>query len=283
MVRLVSSRVHRCYSQKGGNRSARNERMLNVIHVLACTILSAHRDYSFIKSGSLLPSPTNTSGIGFLLVFLVQIFDLYAAIKAHRTFYSRFPEGKKFRSFLDIPTNVDVIVASLYIVSSLVYYFFSIILKWRTIVARNSMLYVLLANYSINFLAAFVNFALSTPSDLFMPPSMFRWQNVIVGFFTIGSLLKVYSTVLEIVFATRLRQLSLFAGGSMLFADVLIWFGSLLNFRRVSLFLIWARVWINDEMKRRRSSTDARFISWFTSSQSNFDGSDVESDGIEDA
>ena len=48
IARFLSSRLHRCYSSHSGQRSARNERLTGVLHLLSCLLSIATANLTFL-------------------------------------------------------------------------------------------------------------------------------------------------------------------------------------------------------------------------------------------
>lgn len=279
MVRLVSSRVHRCYSRSGAQRSARNERLNDFAHLIACTTALLDKDISFTTFGKAVVIPASSSAIGVFLLFIVHTFDLFAAYNAHNMFYKWSREYRKKRAFMASPTNVDMLITSFYFLSSVVFYTVasSVVLKGATLQEKAQKVHV--ATSFLHFAGSFFNIALSLPGQEYeVPPSMSRAQNMVVALFNAGSLIKLYSALLETSDGVLGPGIQVFLGEAATAANALIWIGSAFNFVRVSKFLAKVHAWVKEEMNKNGKTHYKGLLSWFKSSRVNIETIDNDSE-----
>lgn len=276
MVRLITSRLHRCYSRRGGVRSARNERIIDITHLLACTAFLIDRDFSFLSGRHTLPLPPSVGLFGCALLLFAHSVDLYATVLAHNMFYRISKTPKKLQSFISTPTKIDGLVAACFLIPSILH---SISVTGLLRLEADAVAWMNAYLAGLVLFGSALNYMLSLPSlDFKMPPPMARAQNSILVLFTIGCVLRVTASSLMVLPVGASAELADFVQTLLMLADLVVWFGSVLNFVRVSRLLKRVQHWASDDIKDKGNQKG--LLSWFKSSKSNelsdFDSSDLE-------
>lgn len=277
MVRLVSSRIHRCYGSNGEAESARNERLNDTIHFIswAFLLLNHNVDLYFLKRSRIIDYIG--AFCAFLLVLVCSI-DLQAVATAHRLFYKWPKQGYRHTSFWSIPTKVDFLVSLFYLLGS--------ILNVGTIpFLHNSgneekvrSIYLAVGSAMCFCFGALVSAVTSIPSLGFLVPGgVARAQNIVVNLFLLGSTFILSAGVGRIMVPTGV-QINLFFDRLALVGGSVILIGSGLNYMRVMILLRTVERWVVDEKKGNIDRSPRGLLSWFKSSRSNHDTSDLESD-----
>lgn len=279
MVRLISSRLHRCYSRRSVARSARLEKLSAVLHVLAVAGLAVHNEWgSFFNTATLAAPPPVVLIGGSLLLILVHTIDFYATLVAHRKFYC-WPRGyKRTRGVLSSPTKVDALVVAAYLSASAVLLAASIGIGGPSWMPSNVPPRIDVAFSAMCALAAALNLVLSLPSlDFGIPLSLARLHNFIAGVFCIASVTK-----LQCALVSHLPDISpditRLQARICLIADVAIVLAAVANFVRTLRFLAKTRYWAMDNGRNDTERTKKGLLSWFKSSTASANGSDPDSD-----
>lgn len=283
MSRLVSSRLHRCYSRGNATSNARAEILTAFLHVAAAIGLFASRDWAVVTGLSKAPTTPRFVHVGasFLLV-LVHGLDFCAAMVAHRMFY-RWPRVyRRPRSLLSIPSKADGLVVSAYLCGSVVLLASAVGLagtKWTSasIPSRTDTIYSLMC-----VLGAVLNLVLSLPTlDFNVSLVLARFHNLICTTFCIAAVVKLQGAI--IVHTTAIsddarRLFSILA----LAADTVVVFAAFGNLLRIFRFLSKTQYRVTDEVKGDSDRNKKGLFAWFKSSRSSPDGSDVDSDLADD-
>lgn len=274
MVRLVSSRVHRCYSRSRGQSSARNERLIDIFHLLACTAVLFDKNFipGFAKAeswGSIAISAP------YLVLMLIQLLDFYASLIAHRMFYSWTQSRYAPRSFLSTPSTVDGVSTCFYFIG----YVMHLVASSGCCVPTKGL--ISLAGQLFLLLGVMSNLILSTPSlDFRLPSAMSRAQNAVLAFFLIGIGFNVEAAALNLCLEERTIGHELFSARSAALGAALIWFGSAMNLLRVGKFMLSVQIWISEELRNRSEAEGNGIFSWFRPSKQDYI-SDLDSDDLE--
>ncbi len=284
MVKLVTSRVHRCYSSIGGVRSARNERLNDIMHLLAVTLVLA-------SSILALPYSTRTSfadrqtmtAFGTGLLTLVQLCDMFAISTAHRMFYQSPRQTSKRKPFFESPSKIDALVSALCLAASLAA-FFAVRFPGAANVAKDvafGQKLAVLAS-SLFLLATFINSVIGVPGlAAKLPGSLLRAHHVTVSLFLAGSAANVaIAAIASSVLQSDALNGVMAAGCVGSYA--LIWVGSAVNCSRVSSLLSKARRGSeggSDDLSNRRPTG---FFSWFKASKSDNDAASDSSDDFDE-
>lgn len=276
MVRLVSSRIHRCYSRNGGQRSSRNEQITDLAHVLGCLLFVVNRNSPTI-SAMITPEMSQEAGtLGWMLFLISHLSDLRASITAHRMFYKWPKVGKKYNGFFSTPTRVDAAISvfclggGLLLAGSNTY--FSKYLDIR------SERYMAACSAFLLCIGAFMNLVISLPSlDFNVPPGIARLQNLVVSFFIMGSMIRFNSALAKVIAEGEFLP-PISAQWFSLAADLLILLGAAINCLRVQHLLKNVHHWMGDEARGDGDKPPRGLLSWFKSSRSNNEMSDYDSD-----
>lgn len=284
MARLISSRLHRCYSRNGVQRSARIENLSTIIHVTAIFALLFARDFS-----PLLPTrPTFTIPPFFVtltacVLLLIHLLDFYAAYAAHHKIYRFSKTHKKPVRFLSTPTKIDCLIVSFHLLGT-----FTLLVSASGIAGPSwtgpSIPPSVNACFCLfSLFAVTINLILSLPSlDFGVPTALARAQNTIVTLFCMATLIKLQAILLPFISDLSASTQDVLA--RCLFASDLTIFGaSLINVIRVSKFLSTTRYWAMEEVRTDQGRTNRQgLLSWFKTSRATADGSDIDSDDLDE-
>lgn len=278
MTRLVSSRIHRCYSRGGGQRSARNERLVDFIHLCACILLFVKGNISFFPLKSFSDFAGYTSELGGILLVVSNVADLFATLTAHRMFYKWSKSGKRRFSFLSTSTRVDAVISFLHTAGSILF-----ALSTSSLSKTVDQTVLLFASVTSSFtivLGSLTNVIASMPSlDYMVPAPMARAQNSVVSLFLMGSLTRLYATVIPASASNELKNaMQLNLQWLPLTADALMISGSILNLARVMFLVRKVQYWANDGTKSEKATPQRGLLSWFKSSRSHEGMSEYDSD-----
>lgn len=284
MVRLISSRLHRCYSRNGLQRSARIENLSTIVHVLGIFALLFARDFS-----PLLPTqPTFTTPPFFVtltacILLLIHLLDFYAAYAAHYKFYNWSKTYKKPASFLSTPTKIDCLIASFHVCGTFILLLSACGITGPSWSGSNIPPSVNACFCLFSLFAATINLVLSLPSlDFGVPISLARVQNIIVSLFCMATLTKLQALLLPF-FSDLSSSTHDHLARCLFAADLVIFWGSLINIIRVTKFLSTTRYWALEEVRTDQGRTNRRgLLSWFKGSRAVVDRSDVDSEDFDD-
>lgn len=276
MVRLVSSRIHRCYSRNGGQGSARNEQITDLVHVLGCLLFVVNRN-SLTISAMISPEISKEAGtLGWMLFLISNLSDLRASIAAHRMFYKWSKMGKKFNSFLSTPTRVDAAISVFCLVGGLLLAGSNTC--FSKYLNRSSEGYLAVCSAFLLCIGALMNLVISLPSlDFNVPAGIARMQNLVVAFFIMGSLLRFNSALAKVIVEGDSLP-PIFVQRFSLAADLLILLGAVINCIRVRHLLKNVHHWMVNEARGDGDKPPRGLLSWFKSSRSNNEMSDYDSD-----
>lgn len=283
MVRLISSRLHRCYSRRGVQRSTQIENLSTIIHLFTWFGLMLALDLSTSLSNhfSFSIPPFFLTLITFQLL-TIQIFDFYAAYIAHRKFYRWSKIYKRPAGFLSTPTKVDALITSFHIFGAFILFASSCGIlgpPWSDGVIPTQVNFFFCL---VSFIAIVLNLVLSLPSlDFGVPVMLARVQNLVVALFCVATVFKLQILGFQL-FVDFPRSAKDFLLKCLLGADTLILTASLLNVVRVAKFLSRTRYWAMEEVKTDRSGDKKGLLSWFKGYRTTADGSDIESDDLDD-
>lgn len=247
MVRLVSSRLHRCYSRKGGQRSARNERLISLTHLL--TVLIPFLSHPLLLSylPILLTPPIWLPVVQVSLLLVVHLHDFYATFIAHRLYYRWSKVYKRPPGFLATATKVDAAIVACHLSAVLVLFATRAGLVARAPPGAPLPLFVSLAYSIAACVGTLLNAVLALPSlDFVLPGVMMRAHNVVVISFVMASVMHVTCVCLldslqmissvdagmSVVIAIRQCVQMLRLG-----ADGLVCIGAMVNLARVWRFV----------------------------------------------
>jgi len=284
MVRLVSSRIHRCYSRRGAQRSARNEKLTNLAHILACTALIASQDLSFLQANKRnVNIPDAVAYFGILVLFSVHLIDIMAILVAHRMFYRLKKSSPKPQSLFTTPSKVDAIIASLFAAGTLFLTVATVPLSAKESSRWLSANLSTFAGFVLYSAAAIANLVLSLPSlDFKLPPSMARSHNLVSGLFLIGSLFQFQASAAQVFWDKTPVPHDTIQALFSFFSYVLVGLGAVLNGFRVSALLSKVHQWNRDGSRKDEIERKSGLLSWFKSSRSVDENTDTESDGIDE-
>lgn len=292
MVKLVTSRVHRCYSALGASRSARHERINDCIHVAAISLLLLASALELNQVNTLVKLDRHKVAlVGAALLVLIQLFDLFAASNAHRIHYAPPRHSAKSRPFAEIPTKVDALVGTLCLIGALAILASSKLSasgkSHDTIVAEH----IAVLATSAFVAAALVNTVFSIPSLIVKIPSpLARAHNAVSALFLAGATANVVVALANANVSTEtLRGNNVLAIGAVL-AYATVWLGAVLNVARTGALLqVRARgrdTLSSDDgsVKGRQSPASGGIFSWFRSNnkdngqggESDFDSDDID-------
>lgn len=275
MVRLVSSRVHRCYSRNGGQSSARNEQIADMAHVLGCLLFFLNHNSPFL-SARIAPEISRDAGsLGWIMLLISNLSDLRASLTAHRMFYKWSKASKRNNRFFSTPTKVDAAVSVLCLFGGLLAVPNTLLSKYL-----NEKFEWSLAVWSavLFCVGVITNLVASLPSlDFSVPSGLARLHNLVVAFFMVGSVLRL-NTVILINIAEGLSLPSMFVRQFSFAADLLILLGASINYLRVRHLLENVHDWVIDDTRADGNKPPRGLLSWFKSSRSNKEMSDYDSD-----
>lgn len=282
MVRLVTSRVHRCYSSRGAQRSALNEKICNLAHVVACTALILHQKLPFTDKNALPNLSASVRGFGVLLLFCLHVVDIIAVINAHKMFYRQKKPAMKSQTFFTTPSKVDAVISCLYLIGSLS--------MAVSILLQDSSGYSMLSSAILEFLSsisfsigAIANLILSLPSlDFNMPADLARSQNFVCGLFLTGSLFLFQANTASVFWGKVKSDQDKTQVMFSFVSYVILWVGAIANFSRISNLIISVRQLEHDNRTRNETEPRRGLLSWFKSSRSVDETADYDSDLIDE-
>lgn len=143
MVRLVSSRLHRCYSASVV-RSSTIEKLTCILHIISCAGFVMTGDWAshlvVSPSASPIPSPVRTFSI--LLLITVHCLDFGAVCTSHMKFHKpssspviprSTPEKSTSKTLRKSPSIFNIFLASPDFVVTFIYMFSTLVLLFSTI------------------------------------------------------------------------------------------------------------------------------------------------------
>lgn len=284
MVKLVTSRVHRCYSTTGGVRSARNERMNDIMHVLGSTLLLASGVLSLPKvSPASLADRQTMAAFGTGLLTLVQLGDMFAITMAHRMFYQSPRQTNKRKPFFETPTKVDGVVSVLCLVASLAA-FFAVRFPGASNPVKDAMFghQLSVCAFSTFALAMFINSVIGSPGQAArLPLALSAAHNVAVCLFLCASAANALLSLFALSMVTNdVLRIPLALGTTVAYA--MIWAGSVVNFFRVKALLETPRKSLGDSMMSI-SKRSTGILAWFQPAKSQSNNlSDFDSDEFDE-
>lgn len=237
MVKLVTSRVHRCYSAVGGVRNARHERLNDVVHVVSVTLLLVSCGLEVnMFSGLVKLDHHKVALAGGALLALTQLIDLFATSTAHRMFYRVPRHSSKRRPFVETCTKVDAMVGILCLGGAL-----GCVLSAKfgaSVRANDVMIGEKAAVFgAMSFaLGALVNAVFGIPSVVVkVAAGITRMHNAVVSLFVAGSMGNLIVALLHLMHDPRMEVIRpVLAVGSVASYGI-IWIGALLNFARTAV------------------------------------------------
>lgn len=283
MVRVISSRTNRCYSRSGGQRSARNEKLNDITHVVACSALLLDRELPFMPSQNNGWINFSFGSIGYALLLVVQIVDLYATSNAHQMFYRWAKGTKRGGKFLSTPTKVDALIILMYICGGTIRYTSILTVPWNNRVTEGWRNCSNVIKCCIIVAGTITNAVCSVPSlDFIVPRGMARAQNGIVAAFMVASFVRVYCSMLSVMGGDVAPGVHKIIHDSYLFADVIVWVGAVGNMIRVSKLLCMKNHWKGSNVQSKRNGSHRGLLSWFKSSRSRLETSEGDSEDLDD-
>jgi len=288
MVKLVTSRVHRCYSALGNSRSIKHERLNDIAYLLAVSLLLGDCALAHPRIALFFKFDRHKCALlGSSLLFLTQLLDLFAVYTAHRMHFQTPRHSSKNRPFSDTTTKVDAFITMCYLVGTTAYLGaakISLNKGGRSSALMNNM--ATLSGAAFMF-GALSNSILALPALVVkVPAPVARAHNAVVGLFLAGStanLIVVLGRNIDVAQSDSNREL--FAVGFMA-SFSLMWVGGVLNLGRVGALQSRPRArnsfTSDDESWKRGGNTNRSggILSWFKSSKSD-QGVDSEYDSEE--
>lgn len=283
-MKLVTSRGHRCYSALGSTRSARNERLNDLVHAVAVSLLLCSAALELAPLAARVKVDRHALAVaGSAVLALSQLVDLNAASAAHRMFYSGARHSSKRRSFVDDVTRIDTLVAALCLSGALCALMGAKLSGSAR--ARDGMLSEHAAAAAAVLLAsgAFANAVLGLPALVArVPASLARAHNAVVILFVTGAFGNVIVAIVHLAHGNRIDAArSVLATGAVA-SYALIWLGAVLNFRRTGALLARPRRAESEDTNVGKPRNGGLF-SWFKTSKSDTAiDSDYDSDDIDE-
>lgn len=287
MAKLVTSRVHRCYSAVGGVRSARHERLNDLVHVVSVTLLLVACGLELSVFSIMVKLDRHKIAlVGSALLAITQLIDLFAASTAHRMFYRTPRHSSKRRPFVETSTKVDAMVALLCLGGAL-----GCVLSAKfdaSARAKDVMIGEKTAVFgAISFvLGTLVNAVFGIPSVVVkVAGGIARMHNVVVSLFLAGSTGNLIVALLHLMHDPRMEVIRpVLAVGSLVSYSIL-WIGALLNVARTGA--------LQQKQSRSRESSSSEdssykgtggFFSWWKPNKSSDGGisSDYDSDDLDE-
>ncbi len=287
MVKLVTSRVHRCYSAVGGLRNARHERLNDVVHVFSVTLLLASCALEVSTFNAMVKLDRHKLAlVGSVLLAITQLIDLFAASTAHRMFYRTPRHSSKRRPFVETSTKVDAMVAILCLVGALGSVLsakFGASARAKDVMIGEKVAVIGGISFAVGTL---VNAVFGIPSVVVkVAGGTARMHNAVVSLFLAGSMGNLIVALLHLVHEPRMEVIqSVLAVGSMA-SYWIIWIGGVLNLVRTSV-LQRKHCRIRDSSSNEDSSSKAAggLFSWFKPNKTSDGGmsSDYDSDELDE-
>lgn len=275
MVRLASSRIHRCYSRRGGQSSARNERFTGGAHLCACLLLFISHSHFLLPHRNPHFADFAVAAGGLLLV-AVSLSDLQATFTAHKMFYKWSKSGKLPSGFWSTPTKVDAAISFLYLFGSMLFTATTIPFVKKSDEGHLSLASV--ASSGLLVAGGMINIVASIPSLEFrVPGGVARAQNMVVMLFFAGAIGRLTTAVTKRAVGTGDVR-GTFLERMSLFADSLVLLGALFNYVRALHLLRTVNHWASDGNRGVSDKPQRGLLSWFKSSRSSPEMSDYESD-----
>lgn len=284
MTRLVSSRLHRCYSHRGVVKSTRIEKISNIVHVIACFGILFCRDLSFLSSPPPFFTPSLVRILSSFLLLLVHSSDVYATFIAHRKFYRWTKPYKRPVGFLSVPSKVDALAAVLYLCASVTLFASASGLigkPWTNGMIPTNINFVFC---TLSLVAAFINIILSLPSlDINVPSSLERLHNAIIAIYCLACAAKIQCILVPATSTVSPDLLNKFVGISFA-ADAMIVFAAFINVLRAIRFLHKTGYWAADDMKSDQERARKGLLAWFKSkpATATVEASDLDSEEADD-
>lgn len=274
MVRHVSCRSHRCYSRHGGQTSARNEKIADLVHLLGCLLLLLSHNSSLMLAESFSQVSRDAELLAWILVLVSNIFDLRASNVAHRMFYKWYQARKHKDRFISAPTIVDGTVSAFCALSCFLVVSKSYVLWYFD---GRFDAHIMVCSAILMCAGMFVNVVVSLPSlDFSVPSKVAVAHNVVVGLFMVGSVIRL-NAALVFHFAEDASLVSSISRGFNFGTDVLFVLGSILNHARVRHLLKNVENFMT-EARGDNGKPTGGLLSWFKSSRSNDEMSDDDTD-----